>query len=352
MARVARKQRFVQSRARGRAPELSDVVLGIGEGCRGSHRGAALCARVVDTAKTGDADEPPPERPRGDVAPHVGAEAVLEAVEQHGQEEVSLAEVEEAPKTETVAELRTRRLRIREADQAARASLREQFLQHWHGRPEQETITLHELRELANEWLQAPPLDTSGGAALERPNPTLVRTLWFCCKRCGAAMRASVSGCARSCSRCPTGTGASFSSGRSACSARGVAARGGRASPFVRRMLADPVQEWAASLPPKSRYKAVSLLTPFQEQQQRLAAAVKERSARRWRAPPPQRSAPQPTAVAAPAPGEASPTKAQMARLQQRLQRRLAVPSPPPWAAARRLGAASAEHHFPLLRSL
>ena len=53
----------------------------------------------------------------------------------------------------------------------------------------------YELRELANEWLQAPPLDTSGGAALERPNPTLVRTpvvLLQALRRCHARKRQRV----------------------------------------------------------------------------------------------------------------------------------------------------------------
>lgn len=184
--------------------------------------------------------------------------AFLQAIDEWGYQEVAEGngiteeDVAEMPQLESVTERRRRRQRIKDADAAARSALRELFLSSWGGRPIQDTLTLPELYAYSNEWLMpAPPLiETEAATAIAQLSPNMASVpaeLLHCLQRVEEHLRED---------QAKVFSQTLMDQQRQMAEWTAALYGGGGRAPVPKQL---PVQEWAQSLAPNSRYKQLAV---------------------------------------------------------------------------------------------
>lgn len=184
--------------------------------------------------------------------------AFLQAIDEWGYQEVAEGngiteeDVAEMPQIESVTERRRRRQRIKDADATARSTLRELFLSSWGGRPIQDTVTLQEVYAYANEWLlPAPPLiETEAASAIAQLSPNMASVpaeLLHCLQRVEEHLRED---------QAKVFSQTLLDQQRQMAEWTAALYGGGGRAPVPQQ---HPVQEWAHTLAPNSRYKQLAV---------------------------------------------------------------------------------------------
>jgi hypothetical protein len=188
--------------------------------------------------------------------------AFLQAIDEWGYQEVAEGngitedDVADMPQIESVTERRRRRQRIKDADAAARSALRELFLSSWGGRPIQDTLTLEQLYEYANEWLlPAPPLiETEAATAIAQLSPNMASVpaeLLHCLQRVEEHLRED---------QAKVFSQTLMDQQRQMAEWTAALYGGGGQAPVPRQ---HPVQEWARMLAPNSKYRQLAVGAPL-----------------------------------------------------------------------------------------